>query len=145
MAQLLGLPRQLSPLLLGTQVGQVLGMLAQQVLGQYDVAVPRAGPGSSCSSFPTSRRSSGTGRSTRGEFRTYVALHEVTHRFEFAQPWARARFRELVDDFLSTLTIDVEGMQSRLAGLDPAIPRRSGSSRDPTRGCSAPTSTTSSG
>ena len=27
------------------------------------------------------------------DFRTWVALHEVTHRFEFARPWARERFR----------------------------------------------------
>jgi uncharacterized protein (DUF2342 family) len=37
-AQMLG---QVSPLLLGAQVGTVLGTLAQQVLGQYDIAVPR--------------------------------------------------------------------------------------------------------
>ena len=35
---------QIGPLLQGTQAGQVLGLLAQQVLGQYDVAVPRSGP-----------------------------------------------------------------------------------------------------
>ena len=35
---------QISPLLLGAQVGAVLGFLAQRVLGQYDVAVPRSGP-----------------------------------------------------------------------------------------------------
>jgi uncharacterized protein (DUF2342 family) len=32
---------QISPLLLGAQVGAVLGYLGQHVLGQYDVAVPR--------------------------------------------------------------------------------------------------------
>ena len=36
---------QISPLLMGAQVGQVLGFLAQRVLGQFDVAVPRSGPG----------------------------------------------------------------------------------------------------
>ncbi|HET9672219.1 MAG TPA: zinc-dependent metalloprotease, partial [Actinomycetota bacterium] len=56
------------------------------------------------------------------EFRTFVAIHEVTHRFEFAQPWARERFRELVDDYLSTLKLDVEGMQARLSALDPSDP-----------------------
>src|SRR5919109_3364758 len=52
--------RQLSPLLLGTQVGQVLGMLAQRVMGQYDIAVPRSG--SRSSSTTTSRPSSSTSR-----------------------------------------------------------------------------------
>ena len=40
-----GMLAQLSPLLMGAQVGQVLGFLAQRVLGQFDVAVPRSGPG----------------------------------------------------------------------------------------------------
>ena len=56
------------------------------------------------------------------DFRTWVAMHEVTHRFEFARPWARERFVALLDDFLSTLTIDMEGMQSRLSTLDAADP-----------------------
>jgi putative hydrolase len=56
------------------------------------------------------------------EFRTFVALHEVTHRFEFARPWARERFVELVDDFLSTLEIDVSDVQQRFAALDPSDP-----------------------
>jgi putative hydrolase len=56
------------------------------------------------------------------EFRTLVALHEVTHRFEFAQGWARDRFHELLDDYLSTLKLDVEGMQARLGSLDPTDP-----------------------
>ena len=41
--QLAALLQQLSPLLLGAQVGTVLGFLGQRVLGQYDVAVPRSG------------------------------------------------------------------------------------------------------
>jgi uncharacterized protein (DUF2342 family) len=41
-----GMLAQISPLLMGAQVGQVLGFLAQRVLGQFDVAVvPRPGPG----------------------------------------------------------------------------------------------------
>src|SRR5439155_1702131 len=56
------------------------------------------------------------------EFRTAVALHEVTHRIEFGRPWMPDRFRSLVDDFLSTLTIDVSAIQERFASLDPADP-----------------------
>ena len=46
----------------------------------------------------------------------------MTHRFEFARPWALTRFRELIDDFTSTLTLDVEELQQRLASLDPSNP-----------------------
>ena len=122
MAQLSGFLRQLSPLLLGTQVGQVLGMLAQRVLGQYDIAVPRSGPGQLLFVVPNLVAFERDWSLDPREFRTFVALHEVTHRFEFAQGWAGDRFQELLDDYLSTLKLDVEGMQARLGSLDPADP-----------------------
>jgi coenzyme F420 biosynthesis associated uncharacterized protein len=119
-AQLLG---QLSPLLLGAQVGSVLGTLAQQVLGQYDVAVPRPeGSGTLLFVVPNVAAFERDWSLDPTDFRTWIAIHEVTHRFEFAKPWALPRFRELVDDFLSTLQLDVEGLQERLATLDPSNP-----------------------
>jgi putative hydrolase len=122
MAQFSAFLRQLSPLLLGTQVGQVLGMLAQRVLGQYDIAVPRSGPGQLLFVVPNLAAFERDWSLDPREFRTFVALHEVTHRFEFAQAWARDRFQELLDDYLSTLKLDVEGMQARLGSLDPGDP-----------------------
>lgn len=117
-----GFMSQLSPLLMGTQVGQVLGFLAQRVLGQYDVAVPRGGPGSLLFVAPNVTAFEKDWSLDATDFRTSVALHEVTHRFEFARPWARDRFRELVDDFWSTLRIDLEGMQAKLSTLDASNP-----------------------
>lgn len=113
-----GMLAQLSPLLMGAQVGQVLGFLAQRVLGQYDVAVPRSGPGAVMFVMPNVRRFETDWSLEPTDFRTFVALHEVTHRFEFAQPWARSRFAELLDDFLSTLRFDVDGLRTRLATVD---------------------------
>jgi coenzyme F420 biosynthesis associated uncharacterized protein len=119
-AQLLG---QLSPLLLGAQVGTVLGTLAQQVLGQYDIAVPRPdGAGSLLFVVPNIARFEKDWSLDSTEFRTWIAIHEVTHRFEFARPWALTRFRELIDDFTSTLTLDLDELQQRLTSLDPSNP-----------------------
>jgi coenzyme F420 biosynthesis associated uncharacterized protein len=119
-AQVLG---QLSPLLLGAQVGTVLGTLAQQVLGQYDIAVPRPdGAGALLFVVPNIARFEKEWSLDPTDFRTWIAIHEVTHRFEFARPWALARFRELIDDFTSTLTLDVEELQQRLASLDASNP-----------------------
>ena len=122
MQQMAGFMGQISPLLMGTQVGQVLGFLAQRVLGRFDVAVPRGGPGTLLFVVPNIAMFEKDWSLDPTEFRTWVALHEVTHRFEFARRGARQRFRELLDDFLATLTIDMEGMQSKLAGLDAADP-----------------------
>ena len=113
---------QLSPLLMGAQVGQVLGFLAQRVLGQFDVALPRSGPGVVMFVVANVRRFETDWSLEATDFRTFVAIHEVTHRFEFAQPWARERFGALLDDFLSTLRIDLEGMQARLSSLDTSDP-----------------------
>jgi putative hydrolase len=123
MQSMAGLMGQLSPLLMGTQIGQVLGFLAQRVLGQYDVAVPRSGPGEVVFVAPNVAAFEKDWSLDATDFRTSVALHEVTHRFEFARPWARERFRELLDDFLSTLHIDLEAMQRKLSTLDAADPQ----------------------
>jgi len=122
MQQMGGFMAQLSPLLLGTQAGNVLGFLAQRVLGLYDVSLPRTGPGQLLFVMPNIAAFEKDWSLEATDFRTWVALHEVTHRFEFARPWARKRFEELLDDFLSTLHIDMEGMQARLSTLEAADP-----------------------
>jgi coenzyme F420 biosynthesis associated uncharacterized protein len=114
---------QVSPLLLGAQVGSVLGYLAQHVLGQYDVAVPRpAGSGALLFVVPNIAAFERDWSLDRTDFRTWVAIHEVTHRFEFTRPWAGRRFRELLEDFVSTLELDVEGLRRRFETLDPSNP-----------------------
>jgi putative hydrolase len=117
-----GMLAQISPLLMGAQVGQVLGTLAQIVFGQFDVALPRSGPAAVLFVTPNIRRFEADWSLDPTDFRTFIAIHEVTHRFEFARPWARTRFAELLDDFLSTLRIDVEGMHERLATIESADP-----------------------
>jgi putative hydrolase len=114
---------QLSPLLLGAQVGNVLGELGRQVLGQYDIPLPRPG-GAGMLRFvvPNIAGFERDWSLDPTEFRTWVAIHEVTHRFEFARTWPIARFRELLEDYTSTLRLDVEGLRSRLETLDPTNP-----------------------
>jgi putative hydrolase len=115
--------RQLSPLLLGSQVGSVLGYLAQHVLGQYDIAVPRSDAPTLLFVVPNIAAFERDWSLPPAEFRTWVALHEVTHWFEFARPWALGRFRSLLEDFLSTLELDVTGLQARLESLDTSDPQ----------------------
>ncbi len=117
--QMLG---QLSPLLLGAQVGTVLGFLGQRVLGQYDVAVPRPSPGALLFVVPNIAAFERDWSLPSTDFRAWVALHEVTHRFEFARAWARERFRTLLEDFLATVELDVAGLKQRLETLDIADP-----------------------
>ena len=113
---------QLAPLLLGAQVGTVLGYLGQRVLGQYDVAVPRPGPGTLQFVVPNIVGFEREWSLPPIEFRAWVALHEVVHRFQFARPWAREHFLSLVRDYVSTLELDLGDLQERLERLDVSNP-----------------------
>jgi putative hydrolase len=113
---------QLAPLMLGAQVGTVLGTLGQRVLGQYDVAVPRPGPDAVRFVLPNIAAFEREWSLSPIELRAWVALHEVTHRFQLSRPWAREHFLTLVRDYVSTLQLDTAGLQERLEGLDMANP-----------------------
>lgn len=113
--------QRMLPLLLGAQVGGVLGYLGQRVLGQFDLAVPRAG-GSLYFVIPNMARFEKEWSLDGREFRAWVALHEVTHRFEFARPWVRGRFLELVRDLIDHAELDLSGLEQRLESLDLSDP-----------------------
>jgi coenzyme F420 biosynthesis associated uncharacterized protein len=112
-----GLMQRVVPLLMGAQMGQALGYLGQQVLGQFDLAVPRES-GPLYFVIPNIARFENEWSLPPVEFRAWVALHEVTHRFEFARPWARPHFLALVKDLVENAEIDLSGIEQRLEGLD---------------------------
>lgn len=111
----------LGPLMMGAQVGTVLGSLAQRVLGQYDLALPRP-PGPLLFVWPNITALESDWSLPGTEFRAYVALHEVAHRFEFAQSWVRPHVIALVKDLVEHAQVDVSGLQRALEDLDPSNP-----------------------
>lgn len=124
--------------IVSVEVGVLLGYVSRRVLGQYDLLVPET-PGA------TRRRRMGVAPGTAlyfvgpnmaetarrhgfvlDEFALWVALHEVTHRFQFAGvPWLRPRFFGLVEKYLSSLDLDARGLASRLAGAAREVRARS--------------------
>jgi coenzyme F420 biosynthesis associated uncharacterized protein len=114
---LAGLMHRMVPLLLGAQVGQALGYLGQRVLGQFDLAVPRPG-GSLYFVMPNIASFEREWSLPSVEFRAWVALHEVTHRFEFARPWVRPHFVHLVTDLVENAEIDLTSLQQRMESMD---------------------------
>jgi coenzyme F420 biosynthesis associated uncharacterized protein len=115
------LMQRMMPLVLGAQVGSVLGYLGQRVLGQYDLAVPRPA-GSLYFVIPNIAQFEQDWSVPPMEFRAWVALHEVTHRFEFARPWVRTHFLGLVRDVVEHADLDLSGLEQRLEGLDLSNP-----------------------
>ena len=94
----------------GAQLGAVLAWMSTRVLGQYDLLLTEdmaedqdllyyVGPNvielEERHGFPP------------GEFRLWLALHEVTHRCQFtAVPWLRDRFLSLVDEAIEPFQAD---------------------------------------
>jgi len=112
---------QLGPLLQATQVGQVFGFLATRVFAGNDIGVPRpSGPLRFV--VPNIERFETDWSLDAREFRTFVALHQVVHRLQFAQPWLPIHAASVVDDFLATMTIDVEAIRDRFSSLSPTDP-----------------------
>ncbi|MGH2819659.1 MAG: zinc-dependent metalloprotease [Actinomycetota bacterium] len=116
------------------EVGVLLGYISRRVLGQYDLLVPEAegeqprirrwgrralpsGDGSGVLYFvgpnivDTERRFGFVPR----EFALWVALHEVTHRFQFdGVPWLRQRFLSLLESYLGLMDIDARSLAGRI-------------------------------
>ena len=95
----------------GTELGVLLGYVSQRVLGQYDLLVPDE------DGAPTDDRVYYVGANVLGlekrfafrpgDFRLWIALHEVTHRAQFTGvPWLREYFLAQVHELVGGIEPD---------------------------------------
>ncbi len=101
------------------QVGYVLGFLGQRVLGQYDLALLSAEstPGRLLFVDENIRRTAAALEVPLNPFRTWIALHETTHAFEFeAHPWLRPYLSARLEHQLGNLSTDMSAMSRNAAG-----------------------------
>jgi coenzyme F420 biosynthesis associated uncharacterized protein len=99
------------------QLGFMLAFLGRKVLGQYDVSLLAAGPNRGRLHFVEQNivSTAASLRIPRDDFRTFIALHEVTHAFEFeAHPWLRPYFANLVAETVEQLASETGGLAARL-------------------------------
>jgi coenzyme F420 biosynthesis associated uncharacterized protein len=113
----------------GAELGAVLGWMSTRVLGQYDLLVLEdehpedqdlvyyVGPNilalEKRHSFPP------------GEFRLWVALHEVTHRTQFTGvPWLRPYFLDLVSQLMETADPDPAKLYAALGRIADSLRTR---------------------
>jgi coenzyme F420 biosynthesis associated uncharacterized protein len=99
------------------QLGFMLAFLGRKVLGQYDVSLLAAGPARGRLHFvePNIVATAAAMRLPRDEFRTFIALHEATHAFEFeAHAWLRPYFADLVGRTMEQLASESGGLMERL-------------------------------
>jgi len=89
------------------QLGLLLGFMGQRVLGQYDLALlsAEAQPGQLLFVEENIRSTAHAIGAPLDPFRTWIALHETTHAFEFeAHPWLRPYLAERLEGQLAGLS-----------------------------------------
>ena len=89
------------------QFGLLLGFMGQRVLGQYDIALlsAEAEPGQLLFVEENIRSTARAIGVPLDPFRTWIALHETTHAFEFeAHPWLRPYLAERLEGQLAGLS-----------------------------------------
>jgi coenzyme F420 biosynthesis associated uncharacterized protein len=106
--------------IVSAEVGALLGYVSRRVLGQYDLLVADAspdGPGDALLYFvgPNMVETERRFGFVPEEFALWVAVHEVTHRFQFAGvPWLRPRFLRLVGRYFDLVELDARRLARRL-------------------------------
>jgi coenzyme F420 biosynthesis associated uncharacterized protein len=100
-------------LVVTTEVGVVLGYLAQRVLGQYELVLLDEGvesnPPRLLFVMPNLGQAVQTFGAQEDEFMTWVALHEVTHAVQFAGvPWLHGHVAGLVRELLKSAELRID-------------------------------------
>jgi len=107
------------------QLGFLLGFMGSKVLGQYDLALltAEATPGKLLFVEENIRQTAATLDVPLDPFRTWIALHETTHAFEFeAHPWLRPYLAERLERQLSLFGREASGLgREALRSLGRAI------------------------
>ena len=107
------------------QLGFLLGFMGSKVLGQYDLALltAEATPGKLLFVEENIRQTAAILDVPLDPFRTWIALHETTHAFEFeAHPWLRPYLAERLERQLSLFGKEASGLgREALRSLGRAI------------------------
>jgi coenzyme F420 biosynthesis associated uncharacterized protein len=107
------------------QLGFLLGFMGSKVLGQYDLALLSAEstPGRLLFVEENIRQTAKALDVPIGPFRTWIALHETTHAFEFeAHPWLRPYLAERLERQLRLFSREARGLgREALRSLGRAI------------------------
>jgi coenzyme F420 biosynthesis associated uncharacterized protein len=100
-------------LVLSSEVGVVLGYLAQRVLGQYELVLldeaVKDRPPRLLFVLPNLGQAVRAFEADEREFMTWVTLHEVTHAVQFAGvPWLHAHVGGLVQKLLASAEVRID-------------------------------------
>lgn len=111
-----GAGRRVGSLVLGVQLGLLLGYLSQKVLGQYDLLLAAESGGRVYYVAPNVVATERRWHVPPRDFRLWIALHEITHRTQFAGvPWLRDHVKGLIGGYLQSIQLDARALREAAA------------------------------
>jgi putative hydrolase len=109
---------QIAPLLMGIQVGTLVGHLGKETLGRHDVPIPRDDDGRVFVVLPNVTALAGDYDLPPEQLGRWVAMHEtarslITNTFT----WVGRYWRGLLTELIDSIEIDVSALEQRLVEL----------------------------
>jgi putative hydrolase len=109
---------QVAPLLVGIQTGTLLGHLSSEVLGRYDLPIPRQDDGQLFFVASNIDKVAKDYDFNVRAFRTWLAVHSVAgHLVMTSIPWTTRYLRSLLIDVVDAIEIDTADLERRFVDL----------------------------
>lgn len=120
---LLSMMGQMGGMAFGSQLGNALAQLAQEVLTSTEVGLP-LGPATTSALLPANIEKFTEGLELpASEVLVFLAAREAAHQRLFAHvPWLRQRLLATVEEFARGITVDTSALESLAGSIDPANP-----------------------
>jgi putative hydrolase len=116
--QMAGMLGQIAPLLLGIQVGTMIGQLAGTAVGRYDLPIPREDDGALFFVEQNITTIAGEYGLETEELRRWLGLqHTSRHIVATAVPWFSRYLRSLLNELVDTIEIDMGDIERRIGEL----------------------------
>ncbi|MET7991141.1 zinc-dependent metalloprotease [Amycolatopsis sp. NPDC005232] len=120
---LLSMMGQMGGMAFGSQLGNALAQLAQEVLTSTEVGLP-LGPANTSALLPANIEKFTEGLEVpNSEVLVFLAAREAAHQRLFAHvPWLRQRLLATVEEFARGITVDTSALESLAGQIDPSNP-----------------------
>jgi putative hydrolase len=106
---------QIGPLLMGLQVGTLVGQLSLDALARYDLPIPRDDDGTLFAVTPNVERICDDYDLDRADFYRWLAVHEISHHIvALTTPWLDRYHRSLLTEIVDSTEIDVGDLERRI-------------------------------
>jgi putative hydrolase len=118
---LLSVMSQMGGMAFGSQLGQALARLSQEVLTSTDIGLP-LGPKGVAALLPDAIESLTAGlQQPRSEVLTFLAAREAAHHRLFSHvPWLASQLLSAVEAYARGMKIDIRGIEELAQGFDPS-------------------------